>query len=157
MAGHDRLTPEGKKFYAQIDKLAENEVFIGFQHGKKKHRPKGEGGKEVDMADIAMFNELGTSTSPPRPFLRMTVDENKDKINAFVEAETAKIADGGSADTALKKMGAFGVRLVQDKIGSGTFEPNAPSTKKAKGSDHPLIDTGQMRQSVHYVVKKKGE
>ena len=29
MAGHDRLTPEGKKFYAQIDKLAENEVFIG--------------------------------------------------------------------------------------------------------------------------------
>ena len=30
------------------------------------------------------------------------------------------------------------------------------ATIKRKGSDKPLIDTGTMRQSVHYVIEKKG-
>ncbi len=154
MAGYDKLTPEGKKFYAELEKLKQNEVFIGYQAGHAKHTD--EDGNTADMAEIAMFNELGTSTSPPRPFLRMTVDENKDKINQFVETQTKRIAQGASAEQCMKQMGAFGVSLVQEKIGNGTFAPNAESTIKAKGSDKPLIDTGQLRQSVHYVIKKGG-
>lgn len=154
MAGYDKLTPEGKKFYAELEKLKRNEVFIGYQAGHAKHTD--EDGNTADMAEIAMFNELGTSTSPPRPFLRMTVDENKDKINQFVETQTKRIAQGASAEQCMKQMGAFGVSLVQEKIGNGTFAPNAESTIKAKGSDKPLIDTGQLRQSVHYVIKKGG-
>lgn len=154
MAGYDKLTPEGKKFYAELEKLKQNEVFIGYQAGHAKHTD--EDGSTADMAEIAMFNELGTSTSPPRPFLRMTVDENKDKINQFVETQTKRIAQGASAEQCMKQMGAFGVSLVQEKIGNGTFTPNAESTIKAKGSDKPLIDTGQLRQSVHYVIKKGG-
>ncbi len=91
MAGYDRLTPEGKKFYAEIDKLKRQVVFVGFQSGKKQHESK-DGGEGVDMAEIAMFNELGTSTSPSRPFLRQTVDDNESKINAFVENATRQIA-----------------------------------------------------------------
>lgn len=155
MAGYDRLTPEGKKFYAEIDKLKANEVFIGFQAGHASHRDE-ETGKEVDMAEVAMFNELGTSTSPSRPFLRQTVDDNQAKINAMCEQQAKNIANGGTAERSLKQLGAFGVSLVQEKIGNGTFEPNAPSTVKAKGSAKPLIDTGQMRQSVHYVIRTKG-
>lgn len=154
MAGYDKLTPEGKKFYAELEKLKQNEVFIGYQAGHAKHTD--EDGNTADMAEIAMFNELGTSTSPPRPFLRMTVDDNKDKINQFVETQTKRIAQGASAEQCMKQMGAFGVSLVQEKIGNGTFTPNAESTIKAKGSDKPLIDTGQLRQSVHYVIKKGG-
>lgn len=154
MAGYDKLTPEGKKFYAELEKLKQNEVFIGYQAGHAKHTD--EDGNTADMAEIAMFNELGTSTSPPRPFLRMTVDENKDKINQFVETQTKRIAQGASAEQCMKQVGAFGVSLVQEKIGNGTFAPNAESTIKAKGSDKPLIDTGQLRQSVHYVIKKGG-
>lgn len=154
MAGYDKLTPEGKKFYAELDKLKQNEVFIGYQSGHDKHTD--EEGNTVDMAQIAMFNELGTSTSPPRPFLRMTVDENQQKINAMCEQQAKNIAKGGTAEKSLKELGAFGVSLVQEKIGNGSFTPNAPSTVKAKGSDKPLIDTGQMRQSVHYVIKKGG-
>lgn len=155
MAGYDRLTPEGKKFYAELEKLKQNEVFIGYQAGHATHKDE-ETGEEVDMAQIAMFNELGTSTSPPRPFLRMTVDENQPKINAMCEQQAKNIAKGGTAEQSLKELGAFGVSLVQEKIGNGTFTPNKPSTIKAKGSDKPLIDTAQMRQSVHYVVKKGG-
>lgn len=155
MAGYDRLTPEGKKFYAELEKLKQNEVFIGYQAGHSTHKDE-ETGEEVDMAQIAMFNELGTSTSPPRPFLRMTVDENQPKINAMCEQQAKNIAKGGTAEQSLKELGAFGVSLVQEKIGNGTFTANKPSTIKAKGSAKPLIDTGQMRQSVHYVIKKGG-
>ncbi len=154
MAGYDKLTPEGKKFYAEVEKLKGNEVFIGFQAGKKMHTD--EDGKEVDVAEIAAFNELGTSTSPSRPFLRQSVDDNKDKISAMCERAAKDLANGGSAEQGLKKLGAFGVSLVQEKIRNGSFKPNAESTIKAKGSDKPLIDTGQMRQSVHYVIRQKG-
>lgn len=32
------------------------------------------------------------------------------------------------------------------------WEPNAPSTIKAKGSDRPLIDTGELRKSIRGIV-----
>lgn len=154
MAGYDRLTPEGRKFYAEVEKLKDNEVFIGFQAGKTMH--KDEDGKEVDVAEIAAFNELGTSTSPSRPFLRQSVDDNKEKIATMCERAAKNLANGGSAEQGMKELGAFGVKLVQDKIRNGSFAPLAESTIKAKKSDKPLIDTGQMRQSVHYVIRKKG-
>ena len=87
----------------------------------------------------------------------MSVDENEDKINAMCAQQVKSLCNGGSAESVLKEVGAFGVSLVQEKIGNGSFAPNAPATIKAKGSDHPLIDSGRMRQSVHYVVKGKGE
>ena len=110
----------------------------------------------MGMDQNAMLKELGTSTSPPRAFIRMTVDGNQQKINAMCEQQAKNIAKGGTAEKSLKELGAFGVSLVQEKIGNGSFTPNAPSTVKAKDSDKPLIDTGQMRQSVHYVIKKGG-
>lgn len=149
--GYDRLTPEGKRFYAELKKLHEQEVFIGYQAGEVTDD------KGVDMAQIAMFNELGTSDTPSRPFLRMSVDDNQDKINSMCKSLAGDIAGGGTAEQNLKKLGAFGVSLVQEKIGNGTFVPNAPSTIKKKGSDKPLIDTGKMRQSVKYVIRKKGD
>lgn len=49
------------------------------------------------------------------------------------------------------------VGYVQDQITNGEFEPNAPMTVQRKGSDHPLIDTGQLRRGISYVICKKGE
>lgn len=148
--GWDRMTPEGERFFAQIEELKRNQVFVGFQAGQVADE------KGVDMAQIAMFNELGTSTAPARPFLRNSVDENEDVIRDQCGKELKKLTTGATAETVLKRVGALGVRLVQEKIESGSFEPNAPSTIKKKGSDKPLIDTGRMRQSVKYVVKRRG-
>lgn len=144
------MTPEGERFFAQIEELKRNQVFVGFQAGQVADD------KGVDMAQIAMFNELGTSTAPARPFLRDSVDENEDVIRDQCGKELKKLTTGATAETVLKRVGALGVRLVQEKIESGSFEPNAPSTIKKKGSDKPLIDTGRMRQSVKYVVKRRG-
>jgi hypothetical protein len=75
--GWDRLTPEGEKFFRQIDELQDKEVFVGFQAGKVTDD------RGVDMAQIAMWNELGTSTAPSRPFLRKSVDENADPMDSL--------------------------------------------------------------------------
>lgn len=39
-------------------------------------------------------------------------------------------------------------RLIIEKIDSGMPPPNAPSTIARKGFDHPLIETGELRDAV---------
>lgn len=146
----DTLTPEGKKFYKMLEELADKEVRIGYQHGEHQNEDG------VDLCDIAAFNELGTKDIPSRPFLRDSVDNNEAKINSFLQKRTKELANGMSAEKILKEIGVFQKGLVQEEIVNGSFVPNAEATIRRKGSSKPLIDTGRMRQSVNYVIKRKG-
>lgn len=146
----DRLTPDGIKFQKMLKELAEMEVRVGFQHGEATEADG------TDICDIAAWNELGTENIPSRPFLRMSVDENVDKINNFLQSQKNALLSGKDAEQVLKEIGLFQKDLIQEKITEGTFVPNADMTVEKKGSDKPLIDTGRMRQSVNYVIKKKG-
>lgn len=146
----DKITADGKKLQKILKELADKEVRVGFQQGKTTEEDG------TDVCDIAAWNELGTVNMPSRPFLRMSVDDNSDKINSFMSAQKRSIINGEPADRILKKIGIFQKDLIQEKITEGSFEPNAPSTIKAKGSSKPLIDTGRMRQSVNFEIKQKG-
>ena len=146
----DKVTADGKKLEKILKELAEKEVRVGFQQGKATEKDG------TDICDIAAWNELGTVNMPSRPFLRMSVDDNSDKINSFMSAQKRSIIKGEPADRILKKIGIFQKDLIQEKITEGSFAPNAPSTIKAKGSSKPLIDTGRMRQSVNFEIKQKG-
>ena len=146
----DRLTPEGQRFFLELAELKELEVRVGFQRGKSQEEDG------TDMCDVAAFNELGTDHIPARPFIRQSVDDNESKINSFLKEEVKDFAQGKSAEQILKEIGIFQKDLMQDKITSGSFAPNAESTIKKKGSSKPLVDTGRMRQSVNYVIQKKG-
>ena len=146
----DRLTPEGQRFFRELAELKELEVRVGFQRGKSQEEDG------TDMCDVAAFNELGTDHIPARPFIRQSVDDNESKINSFLKEEEKDFAQGKSAEQILKEIGIFQKDLMQDKITSGSFAPNAESTIKKKGSSKPLVDTGRMWQSVNYVIQKKG-
>ena len=146
----DKVTADGKKLQKILKELADKEVRVGFQQGKATEEDG------TDVCDIAAWNELGTVNMPSRPFLRMSVDDNSDKINSFMSAQKRSIINGEPADRILKKIGIFQKDLIQEKITEGSFAPNAPSTIKAKGSSKPLIDTGRMRQSVNFEIKQKG-
>lgn len=146
----DKVTADGKKLQKILKELADKEVRVGFQQGKATEEDG------TDICDIAAWNELGTVNMPSRPFLRMSVDDNSDKINSFMSAQKRSIINGEPADRILKKIGIFQKDLIQEKITEGSFAPNAPSTIKAKGSSKPLIDTGRMRQSVNFEIKQKG-
>lgn len=145
------LTQEGKRIFRELDELSKMVVNIGFQHGKASEKTG------VDVCDVAAFNEFGTENMPSRPFLRDSVNDNEDMITTFLQSQVADIIQNGkTAEQALKEIGVFQKSLVQDTIEEGYFEPNALSTIRRKGSDHPLIDTGTMKNSVNYVIKEKG-
>ena len=145
-----KLTPEGKKLQKELKKLSKMEVAVGFQAGKASEEDG------TDICDVAIYNEFGTDTIPARPFMRDSIDENRDKINAFFAGQVKDICSGKTdAQTALKKLGIFHVGNVQQIIRDGNFEPNAPSTIRRKGSSHPLIDTGMMRTHVQYIVRER--
>lgn len=151
MAVTDRMTPDGEKFYAALRQLQELECYAGFQQGKASSEDG------VDMVDIAAFNEVGTSRSPSRPFMRQSVDNHQKEIVAFCQAKIRELCSGKTtAEQILKELAVFQKGLIQKTIVDGSFEPNAPSTIRKKGSDRPLIDTGRMRQSVMTIVDRKG-
>ncbi len=152
MAGHDRMTVEGRRFFEQIEELKKLQVRVGIQAGEAQ---SDEG---VDILDIAVWNEVGTDTIPARPFMRQSADGNKAAIEKMCKAQLQKIAQGETAENALKNIGNMQVGFIQDTItkSKAWAEPNAESTKKKKGSDVPLVDTSRMQQSVHFVITPKG-
>lgn len=152
-------TPEGEKIKKALDQLNEDAVGVGYQRGKKTHKATRKGEKDVDMLDIAAWNEFGTSNGiPARPFLKNSIESYQDEIMKDMKTCVQKVMNGADPVTALNGLGATHVGRVQRSITEGSYGQNKPSTiRKKHGKDKPLIDTGQMRQSVHYIVKKKGD
>lgn len=146
----DTETADGRRFKKMLKELGQLQVRIGYQRGTEVDE------EGVDYCDIAAWNELGTVRSPSRPFLRKSVDENEAKIKQFLKSQKADLVRGVPAEQILKEIGIFQKDLIQEKITEGDFAPNAPSTIARKGSEKPLIDTGRLRQSVNYVIQKKG-
>lgn len=151
----DRLTPEGQKFFRELVELRGLEVRVGFHRGDAKEEDG------TDICDVAAYNELGTEHIPARPFLRKSVDENENEINAFLQEKKDDLLRGVPARRVLEDIGIFQKDLIQTKIEEGKFEPNAKSTvrrkaKKGPGPYLPLKDTGKMEQSVNYKIQKKG-
>ena len=147
----ESITPDGQSLEKTLEELKRLEVRIGFQRGDAEDE------NGVDMCDIAAWNELGTSRSPARPFMRQTVDNHEDAINAMLLRKKREIISGVSAEQILKSIGLEMKDLMQAEIIEGDFAPNAPSTIRRKKSSRPLIDTGRMRQSVNFQIKEKGE
>ena len=145
-----RDTPDGRRFKRMLQELSKLEVRVGFQAGEAQEEDG------TDICEVAAYNELGTEHIPARPFLRKSVDENANKINSFMKAKVRDLTQGVTGEQVLKEIGIFQKDLIQEKITSGGFAPNADSTIAKKGSSKPLIDTGRMRQSVNYVIQKKG-
>jgi hypothetical protein len=140
----------------QLEYAAKSYVQVGFQEDSKtKTQLKGTRRKQggLSMPEIAASNEFGTDKIPARPFMSTSFDENRNAIYAFIQKNYEKILDGKqTTEKALGLVGIAMVGLIQKKIRQIVYPPNAPSTIKIKGSSKPLIDYGQMIQSVREKV-----
>lgn len=125
-----------------------------------------EGSGEIDGVDIAYYaavneagykDETGKTVIPSRPFIRSWIDSNENQILAVMQSVFRRVLTGQlSAEEAMKLIGEFVQSGIKKNITQGSFEKNADSTIKKKGSSRPLIDTGTMRNAIRYrVVKKK--
>ncbi|MFG6334790.1 MAG: hypothetical protein K1W20_04865 [Lachnospiraceae bacterium] len=149
----DTWTSEGKRFMATLQELAGMEVRIGYQRGTLHLN---DDGSRADLVDIAMWNEFGTENMPSRPFMRDSVDKHMQAINHVLLSQKDALLKGASAKDVLNTVGLFQQDLIQTEIEQGDFVANASSTIEKKGSDKPLIDTGTMKNSVHFQIVKKG-
>lgn len=132
-------------------------VKVGFPAGEAS-------GSNIEKA---FYNEFGTKGSgkpfstprgggfggpiPERPFMRNTMRSNRSKYLAAMKTSAAQILRGTVAISAVaRKLGVLAVADIQKEIVSLTSPPNSSLTIALKGSSNPLIDTGEMRQSVTF-------
>lgn len=122
------------------------QVKVGVPEGKA-------GNTESSLADVAKWNEFGTEDIPERPAFRNGIAKAKTKILALNKRNLLLIAkDEMSVEQALDMLGALATGEIKREFVSGEFAPNAPSTIAKKGSSRPLIDSGQLRQSITWEV-----
>lgn len=144
-----------------LRELADLEVHIGYQRlpgpGEDVCDADDDGRSRPNLVDIAVWNEFGTEHIPSRPFMRDSVDKHKAAIEHMLTAQADALLEGAEAREILSTIGLFQQDLIQTEIEQGSFAKNRKSTIEKKGSDKPLIDTGTMKNSVHYWITKKGE
>lgn len=134
-------------------------VKVGVQ-AKDKAVRRGKGGSirntDQPLAVIAAIHEFGLGDMPQRSFLRSAYDENLPMIDKMIQRVANGAVFGLGTNAALNQLGNVVQGMVQRKIVDGPFTPNSPATIKRKKSSRPLIDTGHLRQSIRYVIERKG-
>jgi hypothetical protein len=152
-----------KKIMSEMKKLESKPyVKIGVQgaDASKDKKVRNDDGTITDVSgitvvDIATFHEFGYGV-PERSFLRATIDQNRDKYYAIVKELKNEIFAGKmTTENASKILGEKIKSDCQQRITDGIDPPLSSETIANKGSSVPLIDTGQLRQSITYVVEAK--
>jgi len=92
---------------------------------------------------------------PRRSFIADTVDANAKKITALCKNMAAAVlARTMTMEKALGTVGVYVQGLIRGRMNSGIPPPLKASTSARKGSSVPLIDTGQLRASIDFEVRR---
>lgn len=100
-------------------------------------------------ATLGAIQHFGNERIPARPWLDLGVASSSQEI---VDTIADAIEDGEPMDVALNRVGLVAVAGVQDYMDELSTPGNAPSTIAKKGADNPLIQTGELKQSVTYKI-----
>lgn len=149
-----KRTNKMQQVIKSISDLGNVRIMAGWVHPGQKH-----GDTKLTMAQLAYVMEYGAKVGkrtyiPPRPMLRMTGRLKRKswvklagKLTKSVLEEKVNAAD---APAILGQTIADDIKGVMNT--SLLFTPNAPSTVSKKGKNTPLIDTGELRDAVDFVV-----
>lgn len=102
----------------------------------------------TNVAQVAYWNEYGTSKMPPRPFFRSMIADKSPGWGVAL-GKSLKATDYDVIKS-LRLVGTgIAGQLTQSVVDFKT-PGNAPSTIARKGFDKPLVDTGQMQRSPNF-------
>ncbi len=142
-----------KKFKKSAKFVQDSKPYVkaGILESSGKHEDT-----DLAVAAVATFHEFGTERIPERSFFRAMQEEQRQNIRDFI----LSLKDGVilRADQALGLLGIYLVDLLKKQVDRTNTPPLHPRTIAArpKNTTKPLIDTGQMRNSIQYEVKKGG-
>jgi hypothetical protein len=155
--------------YAKLKKeLAEiNGAFVkvGFPEGSsvgspgspgktRRKKPKKPWDNMSEVARVATWNEFGVPEKniPSRPFFRNAIDSGSEALSEFKKKIYDQFLLGRMTPKgALDNVGLWMQNRIRQSILKGSWTPNAPRTKRQKESSKPLIDTGQLVNSVSWI------
>lgn len=126
-----------------------------------------EDGTPYPLALQAYIKEHGSPAYrvPPRPFLEPGIEKHLDMVKGGMKAALLDVLNGGDGRTQRENLGGAIAGKVQEYFEEDNgWPPLSPKTiaRRKKGpdgtaSDVPLVDSGALRQSITYVIRKKEE
>lgn len=165
--------------------LADVEVLVGFPEDTtiRDADPADTAPRDITNASLAYIHDNGAPEQniPARPFMMPGIESAKDAVTAKLSEIITAVSQGRSPDVVergLTQVGLIAKLAIQNKINEGIPPPLAASTLRARarkgrkgaqaelnsrgqGNDpgmvdaKPLVDTGQMRNAVNYVIRSR--
>lgn len=141
-----------------IQSLAQERVLVGIPAANAERRDA-----PINNAGIGYVQEFGSPANniPPRPFLIPGVEAaQKDAVKHLKRgAERALDGQVDAGEKALHSAGLIAQNSVRATINEGIPPPLKPSTlaarrRRGRTGTKPLIDTGQLRNAITYVLRK---
>lgn len=111
----------------------------------------------ITNVELGTIHEFGAPDAgiPERSFLRAGIDENKSELNTLTDKLLGQVLDGKeSIPRALGLIGQKAVAVIKNRIAEGIEPPLKTKTINRKGSSKPLVDTGQLVNSITYEVRE---
>lgn len=150
MAGRTRTTQKNPgwatKLLRKLEEVSEYEVAVGFPASATNQ----------EELNKAIWNNYGTRTIPARDFMDRATQSVQSlwKDHQMAPVEALNRGEDVDVRASLEVAGQASVGEIVMAIDDTMTPPNAPATIRKKGSEHPLIDTGSMKQSATYLVRK---
>lgn len=140
-----------------VSNLGNMRILAGWVRPGQKH-----GDTKLTMSQLACVMEYGVKIGkktyiPPRPMLRLTGRlKSKNWVQQAGKLAKSVLEGKAKGNTAQHTLGALIADDIKDVMNtSSLFAENRPSTVRKKGKNTPLIDTGELRDAVDYVVNPR--
>jgi hypothetical protein len=143
-----------------IEKLSKSDVLVGIPQKESSRQ-----GEKINNAELLFIHTNGSPLRgiPARPVLQPAIEQKTTKLFIIQYLnEAAKSMLNGNEAQFMSSLNAAGM-IAQNAARewfvnpNNNWPPNKPATIKAKKSDRPLIDTGEMRKSIVYVVRGEND
>lgn len=159
------------KIYSDMLKYAkENYVMVGIPLSKtlREENPETDVNEEMTNAGLLYLHTNGSPIKhiPKRPVIEPALENDNKKLSSMLKKSMEDFVSYGEevASKDLEKLGMEGQNAVREWFVDprNGWPPNSPKVqeekRKKKATDpKPLIDTGELRKSITYVVVKDGE
>lgn len=142
-----------------LSKLKKTDVLVGIP---QKSSSRQEEGEKITNAELLFVHTNGSPLRniPARPVIEPAIQDKPTRYAIMERLKSATLhALDGDYDSLYKELEMAG--MIGQNASRAWFTnpkngwaPNSPATIKAKGSDKPLIDTGTLRKSIIYIVRR---
>ena len=143
-----------------LSDLASKDVLVGIPETAGDHK-----GTPISNAAIGYIQEMGSPVNniPPRPFLVPGVEAVQEQVAARLGKASQSALDGEAGDVQqnMSAAGLIAQNSVRATINAGDgFDKLKDATiearrRRGRTGIKPLIDTGQLRNSITYVIRTK--